>query len=285
MHRIALVFMLFVVSGCSINKMTVRASMPMIEGGMVALFRESDLQLAHAAFAPNIDLMEGMLVNDPDNQDLRQYVAQAYYGYSYAFVEDVDAQRAGKLYRRGLQHGLYALGLSGLKISATESTLEDFTKGVEALDKDAVPALFWSASCWAKWIDLNRNDVAALGELPRAVILMEKVLSMDENYFMAGPHVFMGVYHGGRSPMLGGNFILATQHFDKARAFNQNRLLLVNVLQAQYLERQRYDRDAFHKLLMLVGEAADDIYPEQAMINAVAKAKAKLLLEKENEWF
>ena len=285
MHRIALVFLLFVVSGCSINKMTVRASMPMIEGGMVALFRESDLQLAHAAFAPNIELMEGMLVNDPGNQDLRQYVSQAYYGYSFAFVEDVDAQRAGKLYRRGLQHGLYALGLSGLKISATESTLEDFTKGVEALDKDAVPALFWSASCWAKWIDLNRNDVAALGELPRAVILMEKVLSMDENYFMAGPHVFMGVYHGGRSPMLGGNFILATQHFDKARAFNQDRLLLVNVLQAQYLERQRYDREAFHKLLLLVGEAADDIYPEQAMINAVAKAKAKLLLEKENEWF
>lgn len=280
-----LVCLLLLLAGCSINKMTVRASMPMIEGGMTALYKESDLQLAGAAFAPNIELMEGMLINDPDNQDMRLYMAQAYYGYGFGFVEDVDVPRASRMYQRGLQHGWYALRLAGLKISLTDSTLEQFTAAIQQLDRDAVPALFWSASCLAKWIDMNRDNVAALGELPRAVAMMEQVLVLDENYFMAGPKIFMGVYYGGRSPMLGGNFSLAEKYFDQARAFNQNKLLVVDVMQAQYLERQRFDKNAFHKLLVAVRDARDDVYPEQALINNIARAKAKLLLEKENQWF
>jgi len=63
-------------------ELTVKASMPMIEGGMIALNREPDLQLAEAAMPPNIELMEGMIINAPDNEDLRNYAAQAYYGYA-----------------------------------------------------------------------------------------------------------------------------------------------------------------------------------------------------------
>jgi hypothetical protein len=285
MSRLLLVCLVLLMNGCSINKLTVRASMPMVEGGIEALYRESDLQLAESAFGPNIELMEGMLVNDPDNAELQQYAAQAYYGYAYGFVEDEDRQRAARLYRRGMQHGLQALRLAGLKVSATETTLDEFASHVQKLDKHTVPALFWSASCWAKWIDMNRDDVVAIGELPRAVTMMDRVLALDENYFLAGPHIFMGVYHGGRSPMLGGNFELADRHFNAARAYTNNKLLIVNVLQAQFLERQRYDKDAFHKLLTTVLDAPEDLYPEQALANAMARTKAKILLEKEDQWF
>lgn len=285
MLRIALIFTIFLLNACSINKLTVRASMPLIEGGIEALYRENDLPLAESAFGPNIELIEGMLINDPENQVLRQYAAQAYYGYAYGFVEDKDGQRAGGMYRRGLRHGIQALRLAGMDASLTDSTLDELRISVERLDKDAVPALFWTASCWAKWIDMNRDNVVAIGELPRAVMLMERVLALDENYFLGGPHIFMGVYHGGRSPMLGGNFELAAQHFNKARAYTQNKLFVVDVMQAQYLERQRFDQDAFHRLLTAVKNASADVYPEQALANAIAKNKAIILLEKEDKWF
>ncbi|MDQ1363634.1 MAG: hypothetical protein QG652_1496 [Pseudomonadota bacterium] len=285
MYRIAFVLLAGLLNGCSINQLTVRASMPMIEGGITALYRENDLQLAQGAFAPNIELMEGMLINDPDNRVLREYAAQAYYGYAYGFVEDEDRQRAARLFHRGMMHGLHALRLAGFDVSATGNTLEEFTRHAQKLDKKAVPSMFWTASCWAKWVDMNRDDVDAIGELPKAVVLMERVLALDENYFHAGPHLFMGVFHGGRSPMLGGNFDLAVQHFDKARALTQNKILMVNVLQAQYLERQRYDQSAFHQLLTAVQDAPDDLYPEHALANVLAKAKARIMLEKENQWF
>ncbi|MBI3188104.1 MAG: hypothetical protein HYZ31_09625 [Gammaproteobacteria bacterium] len=285
MLRITLMLLVVLLNACSMNKLTVRASMPMVEGGMEALYRENDLQLAESAFGPNIELMEGMLINDPENRQLREYAAQAYYGYAFGFVEDQDSQRAGRLYRRGMRHGLQALRDTGLDISVTDSTLDQLRADVERLDKAAIPALFWTASCWAKWIDINRDDVAAIGELPRAVILMEKVLELDEQYFLAGPHIFMAVYHGGRSPMLGGNFQLSDQHFNKARALTKNKLLVIDVLQAQYLERQRFDQNKFHSLLTAVLGASDDLYPEQALVNAIAKSRAKKLLEKEHQWF
>jgi hypothetical protein len=59
----------------------------------------------------------------------------------------------------------------------------------------------------------------------------------------------------------------------------------VDVMQAQYLERQRFDQAAFHRLLTAVKNAPDDEYPEQALANAIAKNKAMILLEKEDQWF
>jgi TRAP transporter T-component len=59
----------------------------------------------------------------------------------------------------------------------------------------------------------------------------------------------------------------------------------VDVMQAQYLERQRFDQDAFHRLLTGVKNAPDDLYPEQALANVIAKNKAMILLGKEEKWF
>jgi len=285
MKKIALLFLVSLLGGCSINQLTVRASMPMIEGGMQALYRESDLQLAEAAFAPNIELLEGMIVNDPSNQTLHEYAAQAYYGYAFGFVEDTQPARAAALYQRGLKHAQRALQLAGFGTSFTDSTLEEFSSEVDDMDEAAIAALFWASSNWAKWIDMNRDSVDAIGQLPKAVALMERVLALDENYFFASPHVFMGVYHGGRSPMLGGNFELAQQHFDKAREFTQQKMLIVNVMQAQYLERQKFDQEKFHALLQTVVAAPDDLNPDQALANELAKRKAKYLLEMEDQWF
>jgi hypothetical protein len=79
-NLIFLSIMLAYLSACSMAKITVRASMPMIEGGITAINQENDLLLAEAAMPANMELMEGMLINDPHNETLRTYAAQAYYG-------------------------------------------------------------------------------------------------------------------------------------------------------------------------------------------------------------
>lgn len=271
--------------GCSFSKLTVRASMPMIEGGIQALYMEPDLELAKSAFPPNIELLEGMLINDPGNEKLHTYAAQAYYGYSFGFIEDTNKTRASNFYYRGFKHGLKALHEQGLAANTFTGELNALAVAIKELDNDAVAAMFWTASCLAKWIDLNRDNPQSIAELPKAVMLMERVLKLDENYFLAGPHVFFGVYYGSRSPMLGGDFKQAEYHFNMARKFNTNRLLIIDVLQAQYLARQQFDQPTFHQLLQNVVNAADNLYPEQALANAIAKSKAQLFLHKEQQWF
>ena len=280
-----LLFVLAQLSGCSMSQLTVRASMPMIEGGITAMNKETDLQLAGSAIPANLSLIEGMLINDPDNDQLRLYAAQAYYGYAFGFVEDSDPERAASLYERGYQHGRYVLAEEGINEAILHSDLDTLKTHVDALGSSAVPALFWTASNWAKSIDLNRDSARSLAQLPKAVMFMQRILELDEFYYMAGAHVFFGVYYGSKSPMLGGNYELSEQHFDKANQANQNKLLIVNLLKAQYLERQRFNQEAFHELLVQITNASHLLYPEQGLINSIAKQKASQLLKKEDQWF
>ncbi len=277
--------LLGLLNACSMSALTVRASMPMIEGGIVAMNRETDLKLARTAIPANMSMLEALLVNDPENSLLHEYAAQAYYGYAYAFVEDHDRRRASKLYYRGFIHGKAALAEYDLNAAQLEGHLDVLQAAVKKLDKDAVPALFWTASNWAKWIDMNRDSVRALAQMPRVVLLMQRVLELDGNYYFSGAHLFFGVYYGSRSPMMGGNFALSEKHFNRARQDTHNKILLPDLLEAQYLDRQRFDRAAFHRHLQQVIKAAPDLYPAQAFINTIAKQKAVELLKREDEWF
>lgn len=271
-------------AGCSFDRMLVRASTPMIEGGIVALNHETDLELAEGSIPANIELLEGMIHIDPDNADLRTYAAQAFYGYAYGFNEDGRPQRAGELYMRGLKHGIRALELNGAS-DLQDTPIRDFEAQVAGFGKGEIAAMFWTASCWAKWIDMHRDQPEAVAMLPRPTSLMQRVLDLDERFYHGGAHMYFGVYYGSRSPMLGGNFEKSEQHFDRAREITENTLLMPDLLQAQYLSRQRFDQEDFRTRLQRILDAPDDLNPELAMINQIAKRKAAHLLKQENVWF
>ena len=272
-------------SGCSFAKLTVRASMPMIEGGITAINQETDLLLAESAMPANIELMEGMLINDPHNIPLRLYASQAYYGYVYGFIEDTDKQRASNLYFRGFKHGARALSEFGINTQHLNGTLESLQQSINHLDDDAVAALFWTASCWAKWIDMNRDKAESLAQMPKAVMLMQRVMELDETYFMGSANIFFAVYYGSKPPMLGGDYEKSSHYFSKARNINKGKLLLVDLLQAQYLDRQKFDARSFRLRLNKIINAPDNIYPEQSLITMIAKQKAALFLSMEEQWF
>lgn len=284
MRLILLLFIISMLGACSMDQMLVRASKPLIEGGIHAMNQESDLQLAENAMPTNLNMLEGMIRIDPENGDLRVYAAQAYYGLGYGFNEDNRPRRATNFYLRGLKHGLRALAINGYKEIRT-GTIDDLETALLKMDEDELGALFWSASNWAKWIDMNRNNSASLIELPRATALMQRVLELDETFYYGGAHIYFGVLYGARAPMFGGDFKKSEKHFDRAREITDNDLLMIDLLQAQYLSRQKMDRDDFHNRLTKIIEAPDDLLPELTLINQIAKRKAALLLKQEDKWF
>jgi hypothetical protein len=283
--KLALVlFSVILMSGCSIDQMLVRASTPMIEGGVEALNHETDLKLAEESIPANLNMLRGMINLDPENAQLHTFAAQAYYGLSYGFNEDNRPERASAFYLRGKQHGLKALEISGAK-NLMDSSIADFEKQINRLDEDDVAAMFWTASCWAKWIDMHRDDTEAIAELVRATALMQRVVELEDTFYYGGAHMFFGVYYGSRAPLLGGNFKKSAQHFNRAREITDSKLLIPDLLQAQYLARQQQDQEDFHQRLTAIVNAPDDLMPELGLQNEIAKRKARLLLKKESEWF
>ena len=272
-------------TACSTGQIVARSSLPIMDSGVVVMNRETDLELAKAAIPSNLKLMESLIQEIPSDRELRIHAAQGFYGYAFGFVEDESPTRASALYRRGLEHALAALQTLGVKGDVRTMPLETLQKALANLDRDAMPALFWTASNWAKWIDLNRTDPARIAELGKVVALMQRVLDLDETYYFGGAHIFFGVWYGSRPPMLGGNFALSEMHFMQARNITQGKLLAVDLLYAQYLAVQKGDRKMFHDMLIGVVNAPADIFPEMALANAIAQHKAIALLKKEDELF
>jgi hypothetical protein len=122
-------------------------------------------------------------------------------------------------------------------------------------------------------------------QLPKPTAMMQRVLELDETFYYGSAHMYFGVYYGSRAQTLGGNFKKSEQHFDKAREITDGKLLVADLLQAQYLARQKLDQNDFHDRLTKIIEAPEDLYPEVTMLNQITKRKAKLLLSKESQWF
>lgn len=271
--------------GCSMAQLTVRVSAPLMDASLTAMNRETDLDLAKAAIPANLKMLDGLIEADPGNPRLHIYAAQGLYSYAYGFVEDDDTHRASALYRRCLDNAQRALQLYGLKLDILRVRRDALEQAVAKLDKDAVPALFWGASCLAKWIYMNRDDPEIIALLGQASVLMNRVLQLDENYYFGGAHIYFGVYYSSLAPMFGGDYERARKHFDAARRVTAGKLLIVDVLYAEYLARQTLDQPLFHDTLSAVLAAPPDLYPDMALANRIAQQKAQRLLNKEKEWF
>ena len=272
-------------SACSLGQMVARSSLTIVDNGVISMNRETDLALAKAAIPANLKLVESLVVELPAHRELRIHAAQGFYGYAFGFVEDESPARASALYQRGLKHALVALESSGLRGQIDTMPTAELQQKLASLGRDAVPGLFWAASNWAKWIDLNRTEPARLSELDKVAALMQRALALDETFYFGGPHLFFGVWYGSRPPMLGGNFALAEDHFAKARNVTQGKLLIVDLLYAQYLAVQQSKRETFHAKLTSVANAPPDIFPEMALANVITQHKARQLLLKEEELF
>jgi len=153
-------------SGCSTGQLVARGASPLINNGVTAMNRETDLGLARASMPANLKMLEALLIADPGNAAYQVQASMGFYGYTLAFVETGtepgDRDRAASLYRRARQHALVALDQAGMSEAVLTGDDATFRRTLAALNADAVPALFWTASSWGKWIELQLDDPARL---------------------------------------------------------------------------------------------------------------------------
>ena len=266
-------------SSCSLNSFTNHVPLFFIDHSIRSLNTENDLLKVENQLPENIALLEKIINFDKNNKNLHIYAAQAYYSYSFAFIEDRDTDHASSLYYQSYQHASTVLALHGISTKDLQGSLPQLKQKTRSLNKDAINALYWTAISWAKIIEINQPNLLLLTQLHKAVLLMEQVIKLDATYHFGGPYMFFAVYYGGRPDYLGGNNHLAKKYFELARNINNNRLLLVDYLQAKYLDERISGKKILIKNLQYIINAPDDLYPEQALMNAVIKQKALRLLE------
>lgn len=283
-----LLFILSVHWSCGVvNTVAVNATTDIVDYGLASIYEESDLDLAEQAIPGNLVLLEALYrAKDKQDEHLAFLLTQGYTGYTLGFVEDVDAERAKALYSRARNYGLQALKNKNRAFAqALEEDAATFKQSLQNFSTDDVPLMFWTANAWGNLINVSLADPAVLVDLPKVNAMMEFVLTRDEGYFYGSAHLYFATILATVPKNLGGKPDSAKVHFDKCFAFGQNKFLLPYVYMAKSYCVQVQNKELFQQLLTTVEETPLDVLPEQRLVNAIAKRKAKKLAERIDELF
>jgi len=278
--------LVFFSAGCIPTKQARVAAVALtLQDVAAAAAKQQDATIIREGTPAYLMLIDGLIEAYPNNRDLLLAGCRAYASYTSMFVVDDHPKTVEALYLKAKLYGFRALSDGGDFGQAASGNLEEFRTFLQRYKKEDVPALFWTASAWAGWISSNLGNVEAVGDLPALEATLDRVLTLDDTYYYGGPHLLMGVYLAARAPVLGGGLAQSKKHFDLAFSISGNKSLAGKTLFAEYYAVGVKDRGLFEETLREVVAAQGDSVPELTLSNALAKEKAKKLLDKTEEYF
>lgn len=270
---------------CSPSSFVLRQMNPVFENSMQAMYEEDDLVIAEQALASNLKLIEGILKSDPDNVDLLLMAAQGYAGYALGFAEDENPERAKRLYLRARDYALQILHSDPDYVKAQAKGLEVLQNYLNTLEKDQVPALFWAGFAWAGWANLSLDNPEALLALPEIQLMMQRVETLQADYFYGSVYLFFGGMYGMKPRMLGGDPDKAAAYFKKNFLLNEDEFLLAHVYAAKFYAAKILDEELFDSYIRHIQSIPVDIRPGLQLFNSIAKKKAAMLATQKDDLF
>lgn len=292
--KIFILFLLILsLTGCSIKKMTINATGTFMEDIVQAFFEEEDIDFAKQAIPANLKLLDGLIKgSNYENDDLLLKGCKLYGMYAMGFFEDMDTDRklekenlkkASNFYKKAKEYGMKILIKNNDFKNALDKDFSEFEKIMIAFNKKDLEALFWTAFAWGSYINLNKNSVEAVADLPKVKTMILRVLELDETYFYGLPHLFMIVYYS-MPKMFGGDLEKAKQEFERIKQISGDKFILADFFTAKFYTVQKQDKKLFDELLSNIEKAQDDIIPEK-LFTKIAKKKAEILKVKSGDAF
>lgn len=265
------------------RRLALSSMVPIVEQSVESIYRDQDVETVGRGIPGNLLLLRGMCASDPDNRDLWALTSQLYFYYALGFVEDEDEDHAKLVYQTGFDLGREALARQGW--FHLDRDVDQFRADLEKAGGDDFPLLFWTLANWTKWIQLNINDPSVLILLPYAEVALETVLTINPEYFEGIPYAMIGILEASKPVLSGGDPDAARDHFEKAFAVSDRKLLIFQLFYAQYYCRAVLDEEGFEESLNEVLDAPPDLKPEYRLLNEVAKRKAAALMERMDDLF
>jgi tetratricopeptide (TPR) repeat protein len=291
-------------AGCAeqMARMGVNMTVPALSKASAAFAAESDVDLAREAAPGQIKTVEGFLVTVPDNRELLRVVSQAYLEYAFGFLEDdLESTPDDQSHAAAREHltkratGIYERSLDyALKLIATDD--KDFhdafmkdaaTTEAEAkkLDHDAMAGLLFAGMALGSSINLNRNDVGRVVDLPKAIVLVKRAYALDPKFYNGGAAMTLGLIYSSQGKAMGGDPEAAKKYFDEAIAVSGGKYLMTKVFMARFYAVVIQDRALFESTLKEVLNTPANVFPEQRLANELAKRRAKRYLDHVEDYF
>ncbi len=229
-------------------------------------------------------LLDGLLEGDPDNVGTLLAAANLNGAYAGNFTSN-DTARAQRLAAKALAYAKRATCLEEDALCATlEGNPDDFAAALKGVGDERIGLMYGLAAAWAGYIQANRDDWGAVADLPKVEALLQRVVAIDANHDGGLPLVYLGVLNSLRPEAVGGKPELGKAYFQQAIDVSGGRNLYAKTLMAEFHARLIFDQELHDRLLNDV-LAADPKAPRYTLMNTLAQARAKALLESGKDYF
>jgi ribosomal protein S13 len=166
-----------------------------------------------------IELFEILRGQDKENYKLLSVLIKSYAGYAFgvhetlaiedeiAGVGESQAKRNAIIfYTRAFDYGLLYLKHKGIKRSDLLSNDFDRLKlKLKLFDEDDVIALLYTAQSWGSLINLQKDNIALVSQIPNVKLIFDHVCSLKPNVDFNVCDMFFAQYESTRPKILGGN--------------------------------------------------------------------------------
>ena len=263
---------------------------------------ETDVQFARDSAPASLKTVEGFLVSAPKNATCcrswrrassstpsassRTTTSRSPTTPSTPNERDALAARATGLYDRAQAYAIRLLELDDKHFG------EMFRKDVASaeaeakkLDKKQAPGLLFTGLALASAINLNRNDLARVVELPKAIALIKRSHELDPKFYNGGAAMTLGIIYCSQGKAIGGDPELGKKFFEEAIDLTGGKYLMASVMFARFYAVITQDRPLFEKTLKEVIAAPHDIWPAQRLPNELAKKRAQRYLAHAEDYF
>jgi hypothetical protein len=248
-----------------------------------AILNQDDPTIVSSGLPAYLLVVDGFIIQSPDNAGLLSAGAQLFALYGSRFAE--DAAHGLVLTAKSRRYGARAICLehepacnwSGLKY-------DRFVAELAEVDRRQTDVLYAYAVSWLSHLDAASSDWAAVGELPWVQAAMNRVMELDESHDDGGVHVYLGILNALRPPALGGQPDVAKAHFERAIELSNGADLSAKVEYARRYGRMMFDQELHDRLLDEVIAAPAEA-PGRTLLNVLAKRDAAELLASSGDYF
>lgn len=228
-------------------------------------------------------LLDSFLLDSANDPDLLQSAATLYSAYSSIFVS--DPARAVRMSDKALVYAEQALCLSDKKLChIRQNDFDSFSSYAEQINKNNIHSWYVFGSTWAGWIKANSGSMAAIAELPKVTLIMEKIIAIDNTWQNGQAHLYLGVLKTLLPPALGGKPEQGRYHFKQTIELTHGKDLTAKVLYAEKYARLVFNQALHDKLLQEVVQA-DPYFKNLTLMNILAQEKAQELLASSQDYF
>ncbi len=279
---VAIFFSISLTNGCSV---LISSSLENLGGNLQqAMLNSDDPEMVAEAMPAYVLLQEALLENDPADEQLLASTARLYTAYA-ALLTNGELAKVRRLNNKALRlASRAACQHKNAFCNLPELTFTEFSAIIDKADAADSDYLYLLGSAWAGWIQANKDDWRAVGQLAQVKAVMNHIVQLDQNYREGEAYLYLGILESILPPALGGKPDIARGYFEKARQLSGDKNLMVLVLYAQHYARMMFDRELHDSLLNSVITAN----PRQkglTLTNTLAQKRAADLLQSADDYF